>query len=251
MLSRVTLAALAAACLAPAPLAGQGHLLRAELQATLAQDPAQAEVRIRYEVRPGSASDRLRVAVIPLAGVQLVGLSAAVGPAPPAPLILRPRDPMARADGERDGTAVQSRLEGEIALAAATGSPVIVDLRYRVVASGSEPVYPRRIELPIVAALWPPESPEPGTFRGSVAVHPGLRLRDAFPADLERMASMGPDPDGARIHRFDLPVTPAMLAFTLSRGGRNPSLAAVLDGAALLAVLAFGYVGWRRFRVEM
>ena len=239
---RAWLCALIAALLPAAPLAGQGYLVGAELRAALEHDPGQAEVRIRYRLRPDSAGAEVRLAALPVAGVQLVEVSADVGGAGRSPLLLT-----RRVDGPAAG-----RLEGHIRLPAGTpaGSEVSLDLYYRVIAPTTGSPVSRRIELPVLAVLWVPERAVPGVFRGTVSVHPGLEIGAAFPADLGR------DPgrireDGGHEYAFDLPVAPALLAFTLRTGSAFPFLEAFLDLTAALAILLFGWAGWRRFRVEM
>lgn len=237
------IAALAlAGAIAPAgaPLAGQARMTGAALEAALERDPAQAEVRIRYRVRRDSASASLPVAALPVAGVQLVEVSSSVSGAGRVPLLL---------GGGRKGGG---RMEGAIALPAWTPaqSEIVIDIYYRVIAAGAAQALPRRVELPVLAVLWPPEQAVPGTFRGTVSVHPGLLVRDAFPSDLGRGAGV-PDAGGGLRFGFDLPVTPALLAFTLTAGGDGPGLELLLDGLAVLAVAVFGVIGWRRFREEM
>ena len=239
---RVWLCALVAAVLPATPLSAQGYLVGADLRAALERDPRQAEIRIRYRLRPDRAGVEVRLAALPVAGVQLVEVSAEVGGAGRSPLLLAPR-----LDRPAPG-----RLEGRIRLPAGTpaGSEISLDLYYRVIATTPDTPIPRRVELPVIAVLWVPERAVPGTFRGTVSVHPGLEIGAAFPADLGR----GPGrmrEDGGREYAFDLPVAPALLAFTLTTGGAFPFLEAFLDLTAALAILLFGWVGWRRFRAEM
>lgn len=225
---------------AVSPLAGQGQLLEAKLEAALEQDPAQAEIRIRYRLRPAAGDSVVPVAVLPVAGVQLIESTVTVAGRDPTPLVLA-------AGPGRTAT----RLEGSVELPAlAAGRAVTFDVHYRVIGPSSQPAFPRRVELPVVAVLWPPAEAAPGMFQGTVSVHPGLSVRDAFPADLARTSEADGESSG-RLHRFDLPVAPSLLAFTLYTGSTGAGLDMLLDVAALAAVLLFGLIGWRRFRAEM
>ncbi len=223
-LLRRALPLLALLTVAPGTVAAQGRLLRAELTAELPDATAPAEVRIRYHVLPGGQKE-LPLAALRFGSSRIEGIAA------------RWNDVLLEFSG-LDTTG--SRIAGNVQLPE-TRTPtdsVTIDVAYTVFASVNGHA---RVQLPVLAVLWPPAEARPGTFVARLTVPDGYTAYDALPSHLRT--------DATGSYATELSVLPAVVSFSITRGtAPRFSLRTVLNGSVLLALAIFVVFAWRNFR---
>ncbi len=226
---------LTASLLVPAQAGAQGVLERADLRAYVLPDSGIVRVEIRYEARARGETS-LPLAVLDFAGITVEMLEATVDGVATDVALTSSAGPGGRATSN---VAIQPQ--------SATDSSTDITLRYnvRLPAIGAAR---SRVRIPVVAALWPPAEPRPGTVRTEVQLPVGFGVWNAFPASLRD----APSNPGTMVHSADLPVLPALVSFDVRRGSA-PAIpfATVLDTLVLVFLGLFMMLGWRSFRSRL
>jgi hypothetical protein len=109
------------------------------------------------------------------------------------------------------------------------------------------------ISGPVRASGEEDEGPAGSGFNAMVGVPNGWRVTESFPTGLSRGGSVRDDgtgnAEGAGVHRVELPVTPAMVAFRASTDGRwHPGFPLVIDVLTVVLLLGFAAFGWRHLQ---
>jgi hypothetical protein len=209
------------------PLAAQGLLLDARMEAVLPSDPAPVEVRLTVRVLPGGESAGLPLTLLTADSTRVEGLTV-------------------------DGTPlqlVQARPHYWTALLPLPGrgngaEGLTLELAYAVHGAwGADD----RITLPVPAPAWIPRDPQPRTFVATVAVPPGLGIVESFPTSV----TLRPHGTQGGDYQVRLQSVPSMLILRMARG-KMPLLTVerFLDLSVLFLRVFMGFLGIRYLRRE-
>jgi hypothetical protein len=225
----------------------QGRLASASLRTAIPADSGTAHIHLDYVVAAGPAARDVPVTLLLFDGTPVRNIITRVNGVAV--------DPVLRADGSN------LRLRGAIPLLAdVTHEPpnattratteFTIAIEYEVAIRRGEPAGPLR--LPILAVMWPPATALPGTFHGEIEVPAGLRIYDPFPANFRPLAANAAgSTDSATRYAVELPVLPAMIAFSLAPADQPVvTLANVLAVSVVLAIAVTWTLMWRQFRRE-
>ena len=215
--------AILAVCTSHSPAAGQGRLVSAELAARLDAVEHVVTVHIRYKIQPHGKSE------VPLAVVRFGEVALENVRANDVPITL-----VLDATGLRPTATVALPVQDTVSL------NITYDVRI-------PEVEPRRIRIPIVAVLWPPQQAVAGAVVARVSLPSGTVPFDAFPSTLRRAS----DTESANTYTTELHVVPALITFSVASRAPWPSAITGIELMVCAGLVLVGIIGWRRFRVEM
>jgi hypothetical protein len=202
------------------PLAAQGLLLDARLDAALPLDPGPVEVRLTLRVLPEGGTRDLPLTLLTADSTRVQGLT--VDGAPLQMVEVRPHY----------WTALLPLPGGDTSAEGLT-----LELAYTVLGGWSQQ---DRITLPIPAPAWIPRDPQPRTFIATVLVPPGLGVTESFPTSVTER------PDGTKggDYQVTLQSVPSMMILRVARG-EMPLLTAerLLDVSVVLLLVVMGALG--------